>query len=75
MIFGLFVLFGELTDILGLKIVTLPKEEFDVVDNYHKKPGMHKTLDGYTLRDPGTVGGWTYEQMGWNLDKEGNVIS
>ncbi|KAF8608380.1 putative GCY1-galactose-induced protein of aldo/keto reductase family [Ceratobasidium sp. AG-I] len=59
----------------NIDIITLPKEEFDVVDNYHKQSGMHKTLDGYTLRNPGTVGGWTYEQMGWNLDKEGNVIS
>jgi glycerol 2-dehydrogenase (NADP+) len=46
---------------------------FKVVDEYHKKPGMHKSLDGYAPRD-GTVNGWTYEQMGWNLDKKGNVI-
>lgn len=59
----------------NIDILNLPKEVFDIVDSYHKTPGMHKTLDGYTLRDPGTVGGWTYEQMGWNLDNEGHVIS
>ncbi|CAE6490349.1 unnamed protein product [Rhizoctonia solani] len=52
-----------------------PKAIFEIVDNYHKGPGMHKTLDEYTLRDPGTVGGWTYEQMGWSLDREGSVVS
>ncbi|KAG8741790.1 hypothetical protein FRC11_014623, partial [Ceratobasidium sp. 423] len=56
----------------NIDIITLPKSIFEIVDNYHKTPGMHKTLDAYTLRDPGTVGGWTYEQMGWNLDKDGN---
>ncbi|KDN37180.1 hypothetical protein RSAG8_10312, partial [Rhizoctonia solani AG-8 WAC10335] len=54
----------------NLDIITLPKSIFEIVDNYHKSPGMHKTLDAYTLRNPGTVGGWTYEQMGWNLDND-----
>ncbi|KAF8706619.1 Glycoside Hydrolase, partial [Rhizoctonia solani] len=59
----------------NLDIITLPKAIFEIVDNYHKGPGMHKTLDEYTLREPGTVGGWTYEQMGWSLDREGSVVS
>ncbi|CAE6425236.1 unnamed protein product [Rhizoctonia solani] len=54
----------------NLDIITLPKSIFEIVDNYHESPGMHKTLDAYTLRNPGTVGGWTYEQMGWNLDND-----
>ncbi|QRV98081.1 aldo/keto reductase family protein [Ceratobasidium sp. AG-Ba] len=58
----------------NIDIITLPDDVFKIVDEYHKRPGMHKTLDEYALRDPGTVGGWTYEQMGWNLDKEGNVV-
>lgn len=58
----------------NIDILTLPDDIFKTVDEYHKRPGMHKTLDEYTLRDPGTVGGWTYDQMGWNLDKGGNVI-
>ncbi|QRV84038.1 aldo/keto reductase family protein [Ceratobasidium sp. AG-Ba] len=57
----------------NIDIITLPDDVFKIVDEYHKRPGMHKTLDEYALRDPGTVG-WTYEQMGWNLDKEGNVV-
>ncbi|GAB1523232.1 hypothetical protein RhiTH_006363 [Rhizoctonia solani] len=59
----------------NLDIITLPKAIFEIVDSYHKGPGMHKTLDEYTLREPGTVGGWTYEQMGWSLDREGSVVS
>ncbi|KAG8774308.1 hypothetical protein FRC12_002055 [Ceratobasidium sp. 428] len=59
----------------NVDIITLREDIFQAVDAYHKKPGMHKTLDAYTMRDPGTVGGWTYEQMGWSLDKEGNVVN
>lgn len=61
----------------NMDTIDLPKEVFDLVDKYHKRPGMHKTLSAYTLRNPGVVGpgGWTYEQMGWDFDINGNVIS
>ncbi|CAE6364237.1 unnamed protein product [Rhizoctonia solani] len=59
----------------NFEILDLPQDIFEVVDNYHKKPGMHRSLDAKTLEEPGSVAGWTMEQMGWNLDLSGNIVS
>lgn len=36
------------------------------VDGIHKKEGKHRSLLPYHQED-GTVLGWTYEQMGWEM--------
>lgn len=38
------------------------------IDGIYKKDGKHKSLLTYH-NDDGSVFGWTYEQMGWNLAK------
>ncbi|KDN37179.1 hypothetical protein RSAG8_10311, partial [Rhizoctonia solani AG-8 WAC10335] len=55
----------------NFEILELPQDVFELVDNYHKTPGMHKSLDGKTLEEPGWVAGWTLEQLGWSLDNNG----
>ncbi|KAG8898895.1 hypothetical protein FRB99_007076 [Tulasnella sp. 403] len=56
-------------------LIKLDDEDVETLNEFHKKPGMHKQL----IVDPrvydtenGTAFGWTYEQMGWNLDKKGS---
>lgn len=46
----------------------------ETVDSIHKKPGMHKSLLNAYFSD-GVVFGWTYEQLGWDMDKNGVVKS
>lgn len=44
------------------------------IDKIHNKPGMHRSLLSYhNYTSDGTVFGWTYEQMGWNMVKGGIV--
>ncbi|CAE6526495.1 unnamed protein product [Rhizoctonia solani] len=59
----------------NFEIIELPVDIFAIVDNFHKIPGMHRSLDAKTLEEPGSVAGWTLEQLGWSLDDSGNVIS
>ncbi|CAE6466506.1 unnamed protein product [Rhizoctonia solani] len=59
----------------NFEILELPPDIFELVDNYHKTPGMHRSLDAKTLEEPGSVAGWTVNQLGWNLDNDGNIVS
>lgn len=44
------------------------------LDAIHKKPGMHRSLLRYhEYNADGTVLGWTYEQLGWNMTKGGII--
>ncbi|ROW01324.1 hypothetical protein VMCG_05969 [Cytospora schulzeri] len=52
------------------KLVKLDDAELKTIDNLHKKPGMHRSLVQYHQPD-GTVFGWNYEQLGWELDVGG----
>jgi glycerol 2-dehydrogenase (NADP+) len=45
----------------------------NAIDNIHKAPGMHKSLLGYHSAD-GSVFGWTYEELGWNM-KPGGLVA
>jgi len=57
-----------------LHVVTLDEAEMKVIDDYHKKPGQHRNV---AMSRPGATGiicGWTYEQMGWKLDKKGYAL-
>lgn len=44
------------------------------IDEIHKKDGKHRSLLNYHS-DDGSVFGWTYEQMGWELSPGGIVKS
>ncbi|KAF7792257.1 hypothetical protein EIP86_003293 [Pleurotus ostreatoroseus] len=60
----------------NLQLVHLTQEDMSTIDAIHNKPGMHRNLFPFTFPGyaPGTVGGWTYEQLGWNWTSDGLVI-
>ncbi len=53
----------------GINVGTV--ENIKIINEFHKKPGMHKSLLGYHAN--GGVFGWTYEQLGWNMHGDGLV--
>jgi hypothetical protein len=63
-----------------LQLLRLSEDEMGTISQYHKKPGMHKTLCflQYLKRDPlhGTVLlGWKPEWLGWALNDKGEVTA
>nr|GAT57804.1 aldo-keto reductase [Mycena chlorophos] len=58
----------------NITLVKLSDEDFATVDNLHKTPGMHKSLLVFDDKKDGTVFGWTYDQLGWNLKVGGHVV-
>jgi len=58
---------------LNISLVKLPQEDFDTIENLHKQPGKHRSSDGMSTKVPGSVWGWTMEEMGWNI-KAGGII-
>ncbi|KAI0687942.1 Aldo/keto reductase [Cerioporus squamosus] len=58
----------------NITLIKLTDEDMAALDVIHKKPGMHRSLLRYHSNSAdGTVFGWTYEQMGWNMVKGGIV--
>ncbi|KAF5347158.1 hypothetical protein D9758_011091 [Tetrapyrgos nigripes] len=52
----------------NLRLVQLGPEAMKVLDNLHKKEGMHRSVCGFHSSDlGGSCFGWTYEQLGWNM--------
>ncbi|KAK7691654.1 hypothetical protein QCA50_005053 [Cerrena zonata] len=58
----------------NLTLINLTEEDMEIVNSIHRKPGMHKSLLNAYFSD-GVVFGWTYEQLGWDMDKNGVVKS
>ncbi|KAF7298090.1 Aldo-keto reductase [Mycena chlorophos] len=58
----------------NITLVKLSDEDFATVDNLHKTPSMHKSLLVFDDKKDGTVFGWTYNQLGWNLKVGGHVV-
>lgn len=54
-----------------LQLVKLDSKDVKTLNEFHKKPDMHRSLLDYHKN--GLVWGWTYEQLGWNMDNEGYV--
>ncbi|KAJ7729522.1 aldo/keto reductase [Mycena maculata] len=52
--------------VANLTLIPLSSEDRKVIDELHQAPGMHKSLLGFHEKD-GSVFGWTYEQLGWNM--------
>ena len=59
-----------------MQTVTLSDDDMKLVDNLHKNPGMHRQLFVGPAATKGVAGafGWTYEQLGWKLDEDGNAF-
>ncbi|POS77658.1 aldo/keto reductase [Diaporthe helianthi] len=56
----------------NISLVKLDDADMKTIDSIHKKPGLHRSLLGYHQPD-GSVFGWTYEEMGWELVAGGHA--
>lgn len=67
----------------NITLVELSNDDMSAISSIHKQPGKHTSLDAMvrheyewnrTSEKNGLVFGWTMEQLGWPLDKNGKVI-
>ena len=58
--------------IYAFQLVKLADEDMKAINSVHKQSGLHRSLTAIH-EDDGTVFGWTYEQLGWNMAKGGIV--
>jgi len=58
----------------NIALVKLDSVDVKFLNEFHKKPGMHKSLLSEFHIDGG-VFGWTHEQLGWNMNDDGTVKS
>ncbi|KAG9106203.1 hypothetical protein FRC07_008926, partial [Ceratobasidium sp. 392] len=56
----------------NLNVVKLSDKAMGVLDNFHKTSGYHGTLI-FPKPDEGKVFGWTFDQLGWGMNKDGIV--
>jgi len=67
--------------IKNITLLKLSEDEMTTISQYHKKPGMHKTLcfPRILKRDASQGGavlfGWSLEWLGWALNAEGEVTA
>ncbi|KAJ7076867.1 NADP-dependent oxidoreductase domain-containing protein [Mycena belliarum] len=59
----------------NISLLSLSAEDMAAVDGLHQTPGNHKTLIGLDKNLDGTVFGWTYERLGWNMGIGGSVLA
>ncbi|OBZ69929.1 Glycerol 2-dehydrogenase (NADP(+)) [Grifola frondosa] len=59
----------------NITLLKLSDEDMRALDQIHTKPGMHRSLLLYhNYTDDGLIFGWTYEQLGWPMEKGGIVV-
>ncbi|KAI0662455.1 Aldo/keto reductase [Cubamyces menziesii] len=52
----------------NLDLKHLSAAEMDALDDFHKRPGMHRSMCGFHSPElGGSCFGWTYTQLGWEL--------
>ncbi|CAE6466512.1 unnamed protein product [Rhizoctonia solani] len=56
----------------NFNVTKLSDHAMNVIDNFHKTSGVHGTL--VFKSEDGKAFGWTYDQLGWGMDKNGNVV-
>jgi glycerol 2-dehydrogenase (NADP+) len=54
--------------------VKLTEDEMTSISAAHMKPGLHRSLLP-PVSDDGTIFGWTYAQLGWNMAGDGEVTA
>ncbi|KAK7057506.1 Aldo-keto reductase [Favolaschia claudopus] len=57
----------------NISLVKLSVEDMQEISAFHVLPGMHRSLVEFHA-DDGSVYGWTYEWLGWNMSKGGIVV-
>lgn len=55
-----------------MKPASLSPSDLKLINELHKEDGKYRSLLGYHQPD-GTVFGWTYEQLGWELELGGKA--
>ncbi|KAI8983405.1 Aldo/keto reductase [Trametes punicea] len=56
----------------NLQLIQLSATEMDILNVFHTRPGMHRSMCGY--HSPalgGSCFGWTYQQLGWSMTTGG----
>lgn len=56
------------------QLVKLAPADMKALDDFHKKPDMHRSLLATRYHVGTNVFGWNYEQMGWNMREGGFVV-
>lgn len=64
-----------LTLIFRTQLIDLSDEDMKILDGIHQEAGQHTSLLGFYSEAPGYVFGWTLEQLGWDRDDFGKVIT
>ncbi|KAH7100510.1 Aldo/keto reductase [Auriculariales sp. MPI-PUGE-AT-0066] len=60
----------------NMMLISLSKKDTRFLNDWHKRPGMHRSLCPYHVLEPfPNVMGWTYEQLGWKGMGPGGIIS
>ncbi|KAI0312458.1 NADP-dependent oxidoreductase domain-containing protein [Amylostereum chailletii] len=54
----------------NITLLKLDDEDMNALNEVHTKPGLHRTLLSHYHKN-GTMFGWTWEQLGWNLNQDG----
>ncbi|KZV61840.1 Aldo/keto reductase [Peniophora sp. CONT] len=57
----------------NITVVKLDAADVKAVDELHTQPGLHRSLLVAPGGVKGQVFGWTYDQLGWNMDDNGVV--
>ncbi|KAH8118772.1 Aldo/keto reductase [Phellopilus nigrolimitatus] len=57
----------------NITLVKLSDIDMKTLDELHLKPGMNRSLLARYIKN-GSVFGWTFEQLGWNLNDDGFVV-
>ncbi|KAJ7287279.1 NADP-dependent oxidoreductase domain-containing protein [Mycena rebaudengoi] len=56
----------------NITLLHLTQEDMRAIGDLHLQPGMHRSLLGFHA-DDGSVFGWSYEWLGWDMEKGGVV--
>nr|GAT57885.1 aldo-keto reductase [Mycena chlorophos] len=63
---------NEARMVANITLLQLSEEDLEALNKLHLEPGMHRSLVPFHA-DYGGVFGWTYEQLGWKMIKDGFV--
>jgi len=59
----------------NITLIKLSEPDMQSLNNYHKTPGMHRSLPRLHSKElGGSVFGWTYDQLGWPMREGGFVV-
>lgn len=57
------------------QLIDLSDEDMKELDGIHKEEGQHTSLIAFYAEKPGVILGWTYEQLGWDMDVRGRITT